>query len=170
MKAQGYRKGKPVDVELLSIGDDTKGRPGYLERNAANAFLRMRADARAVGVILDFTTAFRDADHQKRLWKQYAEAVTSYMVATGDTMIGVPGFYDRYAKWCKEHEQPAHEVVAVPGWSNHQSGTAIDIPGNGLKRAKVFPWLEANAAKYGFKRTVSSERWHYEYRPLEVLS
>jgi len=51
--------------------------------------------------------------------------------------------------------------AARPGRSNHQSGRALDIavktvPGAG-------EWLESNAARFGFKRTVAKEPWHWEY-------
>lgn len=55
-------------------------------------------------------------------------------------------------------------VVDPPGESNHQDGRALDIEsGNGSNAA--FKWLTANAARFGFKRTVKSEPWHWEYRP-----
>ena len=49
--------------------------------------------------------------------------------------------------------------AARPGHSNHQSGRALDLylgPG-------AFAWLEANARRFGFKRTVKGEPWHWEY-------
>lgn len=49
--------------------------------------------------------------------------------------------------------------AARPGHSNHQSGRALDLylgPG-------TFAWLEANARRFGFKRTVTGEPWHWEY-------
>lgn len=52
--------------------------------------------------------------------------------------------------------------AALPGWSNHQMGLALDIESaNGSNAA--FHWLTANAAKYKFKRTVASEPWHWEF-------
>lgn len=53
-------------------------------------------------------------------------------------------------------------VAAKPGYSNHQGGTAVDIEtANGTNAA--FRWLNGNAAKFGFRRTVTSEPWHWEY-------
>ena len=49
--------------------------------------------------------------------------------------------------------------AARPGHSNHQSGRALDLylgPG-------TFAWLEANARRFGFERTVRGEPWHWEY-------
>jgi LAS superfamily LD-carboxypeptidase LdcB len=50
-------------------------------------------------------------------------------------------------------------LAAVPGFSNHQSGHALDL--NTFARG-VYAWLVRNAASYGFKRTVPSEAWHWE--------
>lgn len=51
--------------------------------------------------------------------------------------------------------------AARPGKSNHQSGRALDIAVISVPEALA--WLEANAASFGFKRTVRSEPWHWEY-------
>lgn len=51
--------------------------------------------------------------------------------------------------------------AARPGQSNHQSGRALDIAVISVPGA--LPWLETNAASFGFKRTVKSEPWHWEY-------
>ena len=65
--------------------------------------------------------------------------------------------------------------TAAPGRSAHGKGTAVDIPlGFASSKYKTsrpdlltkqYRWLCLNAWKYGFIRTVSSERWHWEYRP-----
>lgn len=46
-------------------------------------------------------------------------------------------------------------LAARPGYSNHQNGRALDL--------KTSSWLSSNAGKFGFRRTVPSEPWHYEY-------
>lgn len=53
-------------------------------------------------------------------------------------------------------------LAAQPGFSNHQSGTAVDVETSGGTN-EASHWLEANALTYGFRRTVSTEPWHYEY-------
>ena len=50
--------------------------------------------------------------------------------------------------------------AARPGYSNHQNGVALDL---GLGQG-VHPWLLDNAARFGFRATVRSEPWHWEYR------
>ena len=51
-------------------------------------------------------------------------------------------------------------LAARPGYSNHQSGHALDLNTSG---AGVASWLASNGARWGFRRTVPSEVWHWEY-------
>jgi hypothetical protein len=48
-------------------------------------------------------------------------------------------------------------LAARPGYSNHQNGRAVDLA------TSNWTWLANNAGRFGFKRTVPSERWHYEF-------
>ena len=48
-------------------------------------------------------------------------------------------------------------LAARPGYSNHQNGRALDLA------TGDWSWVANNAARFGFKRTVPSERWHYEF-------
>lgn len=50
-------------------------------------------------------------------------------------------------------------VAARPGYSNHQSGRALDL---NTSSPGVYNWLVRHAAAYGFHRTVPSEPWHWE--------
>jgi hypothetical protein len=51
-------------------------------------------------------------------------------------------------------------LASRPGTSNHQSGHALDIETRALP---VRLWLRRHAYRFGFLRTVPSERWHWEY-------
>lgn len=51
-------------------------------------------------------------------------------------------------------------LAARPGYSNHQSGKAVDIY---IDDYRVYQWLRKHAAKFGFKKTVRREAWHWEY-------
>lgn len=51
-------------------------------------------------------------------------------------------------------------LAAAPGQSNHQSGHALDL---NTSAPGVYNWLANNAGAYGFKRTVPSEAWHWEW-------
>ena len=50
-------------------------------------------------------------------------------------------------------------LAAVPGFSNHQSGHALDL---NTSAPGVYTWLERHGAAFGFGRTVPSEIWHWE--------
>lgn len=54
--------------------------------------------------------------------------------------------------------------AARPGTSNHQIGIALDVSVGG-EGSPIYRWLAANACRHGFRRTVPSEPWHWEYRP-----
>lgn len=49
-------------------------------------------------------------------------------------------------------------LAARPGYSNHQNGDALDLATNN------WGWVQRTASQFGFRATVSKERWHYEYR------
>jgi hypothetical protein len=51
-------------------------------------------------------------------------------------------------------------LAAEPGYSNHQSGEALDL---NTAASGVYSWLVNNASRYGFYRTVPSEPWHWEF-------
>lgn len=51
-------------------------------------------------------------------------------------------------------------LAAKPGSSNHQSGHALDLD---TRSPKVRRWLKRHAFRFGFRRTVACERWHYEH-------
>jgi zinc D-Ala-D-Ala carboxypeptidase len=65
--------------------------------------------------------------------------------------------YERY-------KQGMGPRAARPGQSNHQRGTAVDVS-VGHEDTPTYRWLAANACRHGFRRTVPSEPWHWEYRP-----
>lgn len=67
-------------------------------------------------------------------------------------------------KLYKQYRRGRGNLAARPGFSNHQSGRALDIY---LRNQKALVWLEANAAKFGFHRTVPGEPWHWEFNGAE---
>lgn len=50
--------------------------------------------------------------------------------------------------------------AAPPGYSNHQSGHALDL---NTSASGVYSWLSNHGRAYAFRRTVPSERWHWEH-------
>ena len=67
-----------------------------------------------------------------------------------------------------EHQQALYRayqrgqgnLAAVPGHSNHQSGHALDL---NTRAPGVLRWLERNGRRFGFRRTVPTEPWHWEW-------
>jgi D-alanyl-D-alanine carboxypeptidase len=67
-----------------------------------------------------------------------------------------------------EHQQALYaayrrgrgNLAARPGESNHQSGHALDL---NTSSPGVLRWLQRNAQRFGFRRTVPSEAWHWEW-------
>jgi LAS superfamily LD-carboxypeptidase LdcB len=60
----------------------------------------------------------------------------------------------------KEYQRGEGHLAARPGYSNHESGRALDIY---ITDYRVYEWLKQHAAEYGFHRTVPGEAWHWEY-------
>lgn len=102
-----------------------------VETRTASAYWAMRAAAAEDGVPLTIYSGFRTAAEQA--W-----------------------FYRCYECDCCN----GGVLAAKPGWSNHQSGRALDVK---ISDPNVLTWLKANAPRFGFTNTVRSEPWHWEY-------
>ncbi|CAF1036326.1 unnamed protein product [Adineta steineri] len=103
----------------------------------------MAAAAKQAGVAIKIASGFRTVARQEYFWNCYQ------------------------TKSCNNGN-----LAARPGTSNHGKGIALDLntdcgSQSGAKPncggSKVYQWLYKNGAKYGFKRTVQSEPWHWEY-------
>lgn len=109
--------------------------------------LLMQQDAAKDNVIITLNSGFRQFADQVRLRRQNVIDKTKktddhYLLTAKSTFFSPP--------------------TAIPGWSNHQDGTAFDFSTTGKD---VYAWLVKYAIKYGFVRTVASEVWHWEIRP-----
>lgn len=60
----------------------------------------------------------------------------------------------------KDYVRGHGHLAARPGYSNHESGRALDIY---ITDYRVYEWLKQHAADFGFHRTVPGEAWHWEY-------
>ena len=58
------------------------------------------------------------------------------------------------------YKQGKGNLAAPPGYSNHQSGHALDL---NTSSSGVYSWLTKHGGAYNFKRTVPSEIWHWEH-------
>lgn len=102
-----------------------------LERDTANAYYVMQQAAEANGVSIAVVSGFRTMSEQEY-------------------------FYDCYVN-CNCNNC---NLAARPGFSNHQSGHALDL---NTSSPGVLDWLDRNGASFGFERTVPSEAWHWEW-------
>jgi LAS superfamily LD-carboxypeptidase LdcB len=50
--------------------------------------------------------------------------------------------------------------TAKPHYSKHECGVAVDLNTKGDGQLQ---WLKNNASKYGFRQTIPSEAWHFEF-------
>lgn len=101
------------------------------ELATANAYSVMQAEAARAGVTLTVVSGFRTMAEQQYLYACYVNCNCN-----------------------------SCNLAARPGYSNHQSGHALDL---NTSAPGVYNWLAANAARFGFSRTVPSEPWHWEW-------
>ena len=95
----------------------------------------------------------------------YVQAMINGARADSITLLITSGFrtWDEQQDLLEQKQRGIIDVaVAQPGTSNHQSGIAVDF-GVYASAGRPYEWMVKNAWKYGFIRTVSSERWHWEY-------
>lgn len=102
-----------------------------VEVSTANAFAQMARAAAGDGVEIKVVSGFRTMDEQEYFWGCYQ---------SGECNNG--------------------NLAAKPGYSNHQSGHALDL---NTAAPGVSAWMQAHAADYGFANTVPSEPWHWEW-------
>ncbi|MBX7077975.1 MAG: M15 family metallopeptidase [Nannocystaceae bacterium] len=102
-----------------------------VEKDTANAFWVMAAAAEQDGVDIHVVSGFRTMEEQEY-------------------------FYMCYECCCCNN----CNLAAQPGYSNHQSGHALDL---NTGDAGVYEWLSAHGESFGFSRTVPSEDWHWEW-------
>lgn len=140
---------RPTDLVCLPEGYCFYGNPLYLRQEAANSLCNMINVAAAEGMTLRVVSAYRDFNHQNRL---YTRAVARHGTN--------------------------QKRVARPGRSEHFLGTTVDLTNNAqhvLKRSfgdtPEGRWLQANAERFGWKLTVmpqngrspNAEPWHLRY-------
>ncbi|TYB31784.1 MAG: M15 family metallopeptidase [Candidatus Mcinerneyibacterium aminivorans] len=79
-----------------------------------------------------------------------------------------------YKKMCDKYDANyAKKYIAKPGYSQHQTGKAVDF--NSLiidqKNKKIFQWLKENAYKFGFSLSYPKDKneTSYQYEPWHYL-
>jgi len=128
-----------------------------LREDAYDAFIDMFNSAQKDDITLIINSAYRDYEDQDDTYQE---------------------FYDLHGK------DEADKIAARPGFSEHQTGLAIDLTSydetkdKSFEETKEFKWLQQNAYKYGFilrypkgKEAITGydyESWHYRYVGTEV--
>jgi len=146
-------KQHPINPQTYTPGDLAPvGNNQRMRAEAAAALLHMFADAKTAGYTLI-------ADSGYRSYSDQVAAYGSLVKAYGQTY--------------------AETVSAHPGYSEHQTGWAVDIGSGNCHVADCFgtlpagKWTQANAWKYGFILRYtqadssitgySAEAWHFRY-------
>ncbi len=146
----------------------------YLRTDTYEAFLRMHEAAMKDGITLAVRSATRNFDYQKGIWE--GKWTGARAIENGkDASKAYPNPKERALKIL--------EYSSMPGTSRHHWGTDMDLnaftneyfeTGQGLK---IYEWLSAHAAEYGFCQPYSpkgearpygynEEKWHWSYLPV----
>ncbi|MBK7622543.1 MAG: S8 family serine peptidase [Kineosporiaceae bacterium] len=179
------RRGTTTCVRTAAVTAEAAGRL-LAAANADLATAQQAGHADALRTVrLTATSGYRGSDHQRRLWLGYfatkyynrtraararladgphSDAAVQYLLRRkGDGGYGIGG------------------RIAAPGYSNHQSGIAIDLWQERVRGQAIgndsddaarrrwrdswfHGWLREHAATYGFQ-PLSTEEWHWEFRP-----
>ena len=146
---------EPTDLKDIS-NVYSYGENQKLRNDAYNAFIEMFNDAKKENVTLIINSSYRSYQDQKET-------------------------YEKYLTWYGEDE--TNKLAAKPGFSEHQTGLAVDIQTYGSNKSNfeqtdAFKWLQDNAYKYGFilrypkdkeyLTGYSYESWHYRYVGTEI--
>lgn len=153
-------KQHPLDpIDYTPVDLTSAGGGQQLRAEAASALAKMFDAAKSESLTLQALSGYRSYSRQKTLYNNY---VAEHGQAEADTFS------------------------AKPGYSEHQTGWAIDIGGGGCGIEQCFAdtaegkWVAANAHKYGFiirypkdKQSITGyiyEPWHIRYVGVELAT
>jgi D-alanyl-D-alanine carboxypeptidase len=137
---------------LTLAGVDRYRRPLWLTGAAGRAWQAMRSAAAAEQIVLDAVSGYRSHAYQLGIFQR--------KLAHGQTVAQIL------------------TVNAAPGYSEHHSGTALDIgtPGQppaeeSFEATDAFAWLQAHATRFGFGMSypranphgIVYEPWHWRF-------
>ena len=143
---------EPVASVLVDAGRDVRGRTVRLAPAASAAWRAMVAAAARDEVVLRLVSGYRSPDYQARLLR-----------------AKLHGGMDI---------ESALRVNAAPGYSEHQTGCAVDLTTPGIAPAqaafagkRAYRWLRLHAGEYGFHLSypagnihdIEFEPWHWRY-------
>lgn len=140
------------DIELTRLSNGER-----VDSRIYPKLQQMFDDMRAQGIYPVVASGYRTKEEQQALMDEKIESLT----AQGYTPL--------------DAKAEAEKWVAKAGYSEHETGLAVDINADGIHSAghEVYDWLAENAYKYGFiwrypmDKTditgISNEPWHYRY-------
>lgn len=126
-----------------------------LRQAALEQFIKMFNAAQKENIKIVIGGAYRSYDYQDKMWNRYSN--------------------ENGADW-------ADIFAARPGYSEHQTGLAIDLIGatsaKDFEKTEVFKWMEKHSYEYGFIlrypkglediTSFSYEPWHYRYVGIDI--
>ena len=140
---------EPEDLVELKAGSYEVGRAGLmLRREAAEALETMAAAARAGGVILRTSSAYRSYEYQARVYQRNVEEMG---------------------------REAADRESARAGYSQHQTGLALDFGSidDSFAETRAGRWILENGGRFGWSLSFPAgyeevtgyrwESWHYRY-------
>lgn len=134
------------------------GENQMLTNDTYDAFLKMFKAAKEEDLTLIINSSFRSYEEQEEVYNDYKNS---------------------------RGEEYADKIAAKPGFSEHQTGMAIDIQTYGSNASTFeefdeFKWLQEHAHEYGFilrypkdKQYITGyeyESWHYRFVGVEVAT
>ena len=144
-----------------------------LRYEAAQAFVQMAIQAQTEGIFLKAVSSTRSFDRQKSIWE-----------AKWNGTRKVEGLHLGKVKMSASAKaELIMKYSSMPGTSRHHWGTDLDINSvdddyfKTYGGQRVYAWLQANAAKFGFcqvyhpkqnsgRNGYEEEKWHWSYLPL----
>lgn len=149
---QDYRVPRNYKVELTELSNGQS-----VDSRIYSSLQQMFDDMRAQGVYPAVASGYRTSKKQQSLMDEKIESFIAQGYSRSDATTEA-------LKW-----------VSAVGYSEHQTGLAVDINADGVNSTskQVYDWLADNAWKYGFilrypadKTEItytSYEPWHYRY-------
>ena len=128
-----------------------------VDKSIANDLSGLLAAAKKANFPIIITTGYRTISEQKRL---FDNTVSNFIDQGNSRNIA---------------EERAKQMAALPGYSEHHTGLAVDFTMEGTydEKLEMWAWLAANSHKYGFilrypegKEHITSydyEAWHFRY-------
>lgn len=145
-----------IPPTLEKINENYSTRELYLSKEAKNAWEKLAQEMKKKGLSVYAISAYRSYEYQDNLYKKYVKL---------------------------EGIEKADTYSARPGYSEHQTGLALDIS-NGIEsyenfhKTNEYEWIKEHAYEYGFierypkgKEDITGyqyEPWHYRYVGLKL--